>query len=206
MATDPFKTLRETPYSRFVAPKAYSFDLNEKMIKLLHEEFAPALIAGKLARAISGKKNSQVEKIGQELFEDYGQRWMKRTMQLGEEYPDRTIEIVMETVDHQGNQFLFFPHVPQRFIEIAYLTTQSFLRLPIIVNNQHDLVYQVPKCLLFSQIKEQCGHEVANLMTCRHACLKALETLHQDLKLDAIVKMTASTAKDGHCEFSMKKV
>ncbi len=206
MATDPFKTLRETPYPRYVAPKAYSFDLNEKMIKLLREEFAPVIIAGELAKALNGKKSSQVEQIARELFEEYGQRWMRRTMQLGDEYPDRTIEIVMETVDHQGNQFLFFPHVPQRFIEIAYLTTQSFLRLPIIVSNQRDLVYQVPKCLLFSQIKEKCGNEVADLMTCRHACLKALETLHQDINLDAVVKMTASTAKDGHCEFSMKKL
>ena len=131
---------------------------------------------------------------------------MKRTIQLGEEYPDRTIEVVLEAVDHQGNQFLFFSHVPQRYVEIAYLSTQQFLKVPITLNNQYELAYRVPQCLLFSQISERCGHEVANLMTCRHACLTALETLRRDLELDALINMAAATAKDSYCEFSMKKL
>ena len=130
---------------------------------------------------------------------------MKKTMQLGEEYSDRTIEMVKESVDRSGNQFLLFPHVPQRFVEIAYLGTQQFLKLPVILNNQYELAYRVPKCLLFNQIKEKCGDEVASLMTCKNACLKALETLRKDLELDVVIDMAASTAKDGHCEFSMKK-
>ena len=206
MAEDYFKDLKAAPYPLFIAPKPYSFDLNEDMIKLIRQEFNTEGIVARFAEAIGGKAMSDVEKIGQEIFEDYGERWMKRTMQLGEEYSDRTIEMVKETVDHNGNQFLLWPHVPQRFIEIAYLSTQQFLKLPIIINNQHELTYQVPQCFLFSQIKEKCGDEVANLMTCRNACFKALETLRTDSELDVVISMAASTAKDGYCQFSMKKL
>lgn len=206
MAQDYFKDLKKTPYPLFEAPRPYSFDLNEDMIKLIREEFSAEGIAAKFAEAISGKAVSEVEKIGKEIFEDYGESWMRRTMQLGEEYSDRTIEVIKESVDRDGNQFLLWPHVPQRFIEIAYLSTQQFLKLPVTLNSQYELAYRVPQCLLFNQIKEKCGAEVANLMACQNACLKALETLRQDLELDVVVKMVASTAKDSYCEFSMKKL
>ncbi len=206
MTHNPFKDLKEAPYAVFLAPKPYSYDLNEDIIKLIREEFSAEVIAAKLAEAIKGKPVSEVEKIGKEIFEDYGQSWMKRTMQLGEEYPDRTIEVIKESVDRSGNQFLLWPHVPQRFVEIAYLSTQRFLKLPITLNNQYALAYKIPQCRLFNQIKEKCGEKVANLMTCQNACLKALETLRNDLELDAAIDMAASTAKDGYCEFSMKKL
>ena len=209
MTQDYFKDVKEAPYTLFVAPIPYSFDLNEDMIKLIREEFDAEVIASKFAEAISGKAINEVEQIGKGIFEDYGENWMKRTMQLGEKYSDRTIEVVKEAVDHTGTQFLLFPHVPQRFVEIAYLSTQEypkFLRLPIVLNNKDELAYKLPQCFLFNKIKEKCGDEVANLMTCKNCCLKALETLGKDLELDVVTNMEASMVKDGYCQFSMKRL
>ena len=206
MAKDYFKDLKETPYTVFVAPKPYSFDLNEDMLKIIRAEFGAEGIATKLAEATKGKTKGEIAKIGKKIFEEYGQNWMKRVMQLGEEYPDRTIEVVRETVDHEGNQFLVFPHLPQRLVEIAYLATQQTLKLPIVLNNQYEFAYRVPQCYIFSQIKEKCGDQVANLMTCQNGCLKALDTIAKDIELDAVITMAKATAKDGYCEFSMKKL
>lgn len=206
MTNVPFKELKKTPYDLFIAPKPYSFDLNEDMIKLIREEFGAEGIVSKFADAVKRKAPGEVERIGKEIFEDYGEKWMKRTMQLADEYSDRTIEVIKETVDRSGNQFLFFPHVPQRFIEIAYLSTQQLLKMPITLNNAYELAYRLPQCQLFNTIKGQCGSKIANLMTCQNACLKALETLRKDLELGAVITMVASTAKDGYCEFSMRKL
>ena len=125
MAEDVFKELKEAPYPLFIAPKPYSFDLNEDMIKIIRSEFGAEGIATKLAEATKGKAKGEIEKIGKQVFEEYGQNWMRKVMQLGEEYPDRTMEVVKESIDHDGNQFLVFPHIPQRYIEIAYLATQQ---------------------------------------------------------------------------------
>lgn len=206
MTNVPFKELKEAQYDLFIAPKPYSFDLNEDMIKLIREEFGAEGIVSKFADAVKRKAPGEVERIGKEIFEDYGEKWMKRTMQLADEYSDRTIEVIKETVDRSGNQFLFFPHVPQRFIEIAYLSTQQLLKMPITLNNAYELAYRLPQCQLFNTIKGQCGSKIANLMTCQNACLKALETLRKDLELGAVITMVASTAKDGYCEFSMRKL
>ncbi len=206
MPKDPFAELKKAPYPIFVTPKPYSFDLNEDMIKIIRNEFSAEAVAAKLAEAIKGKPAGEVEKIGKDIFEDFGQSWMRRTMQLGEEYPDRTIEVVKETVDRSGNQFLIFPHVPQRLVEIAYLSTQKFLKLAIMLNNKDELAYRVPQCVFFNAIKENCGDKIANLMTCKHACLKALETIRDDMELDVVIDMPSSTVKEGYCEFHMRKL
>jgi hypothetical protein len=206
MAQDPFEAFRKAPYTVFTAPRPYSFDLNEDMVSILRKEFSADIIATKFCEAIGGKAPSEIEKIGKKLFEDYGQKWMKRTMQLSDEYPDRTIEMVMETIDRSGKQFLIWPHVPQRYVEIAYLSAQQFLKLPVTLNNARELAYRVPQCLLYNTVIQKCGAEVANMMTCKNACLKALETIAKDMEMELLITMPAVTAKDSFCEFSMKKL
>lgn len=184
--------------------KAYSFDLHEDMVKLLRQEFDVQQVVSKFAEAISGKKKEEIEGIGKEIFEQYGREWMKRAHQLGDEYPDRTYEVLLAAADRTN--YLFFPHVAQRFIEIAYLSTQDIRTLPILECYAHCLAYRMVDCLTFKTLKEKCGDEVANLMPCRHACLTACQTVLQDLNIDATVNMEASMVKDGYCQFALRRV
>ena len=195
---------KKTTYPLFEAPKTYSFDLNEDMMNLLRQELDPQPVVARFAEAIAGKKAEEIDKVAQDVLTGYGERWMKKVLQVGEEYPDRTYEVLKEVIDETGESF--FPHVPQRFLEIAYLSIQPLRQLPILENYGQILWYRVPNCSLFQLIKEKCGAEVAGLMSCRYGCLQALATLQQDLDLDVITEMKAATAKDGHCEFSMRKI
>ena len=203
---DPFAELKKAPYDVFVAPKPYSFDLNEDMVNMIRSEFGAELVADKLSAAIKGKTKADVAGVASALFKELGGAWMQKTIQLSDEYSDRTIEVVLESVDRQGNQFLAWPHVPQRFVEIAYLGTQAFLKVPITLNNLETLEYRIPQCALFGAIKEKCGDDVANLMTCKEYCLTALDTVRRHQELEAIVDMPKTTAADGYCEFSMRKL
>ena len=201
---DTVTEARNSPYPLIVAPSSYSFDLNEEMIALLRQECNPQKVVTKFADAIAGKKGLEIDDIAKEVFGEYGREWMKKVLQLGEEYPDRTYEVLKEVIDLTGDYS--FPHVTQRFIEIAYLGTQQFLHLTVLENYPERLLYQVPDCYVYKLLQEKCGSEAANLMPCKNACLEALDTLRQDLELDVLIDMTASTAKDGYCEFSMKKL
>jgi len=188
----------------WAAPRPYSFELNEEMINLLRQELDPQKTVTKFARAIAGKKKTGVDNIAKEVFGEYGGEWMKKVLQLGEEYPDRTYEILKETIDRTGE--LLFPLLPQRFIEIAYLTTQQFLKLPILESYRHRLIYRVPDCYIQKLIGEKCGSEMAALMPCSHACISGLKTLFGNLDLDVIIDMDAETAKDGYCQFRVTSV
>ena len=173
---------------------------------MLRAEFSADIVYGKLAEAIGSKTGDDAQKAGEAFFTEMGEKWMSKTIQLGEEYSDRTIEVVLETVDRKGEQFMIFPHVPQRFIEIGYLSTQEFMKVPFVLNNMTDLAYRIPQCALFNKIKEGSGEEIANLMTCKNHCLTALDTIQKHVGIDVLIDQKASTATDGYCQFAMKKL
>jgi len=201
---DTVEAARKTDYFIFKTPVPYSYELNEEMLEQLRNEFEPSKIVTEFCKEAAGKKSEEIEEIAKAVFNEYGKNWMKKVLQLGEEYPDRTYEVIKETVDQTGD--LFFPLIPQRFIEIAYLSTQEFLKLDIIENWAQRIVYQVPNCYMFRQLQEQCGDDVAELMPCKGACLTGLEALFKDLDLEVTIGMDAETAKDGICQFRISSI
>lgn len=202
---DYFAELKKQPYPLFISPKPYSFDLNEDMVKLLKDEYNAEKIVGGLMEAVKGKTAGNV-KAAEHYFQGLGEKWMRKTIQLSDEYPDRTIEMVMETVDRNGKQFLIFPHVHQRYVEVGYLAVQEFLKVPITLNNAVELEYRIPRCSVYAKIKDKMGEEFAKHMTCSQFCLAGLDTVQKHLNIDVIVAQKAKTAKEGYCEFSMRKL
>jgi len=194
---------RDKSSSGFAAPNQHSFDLDEEMLRLLGEEFEPLKLAESLADAIKDKQGKELEKIGEKVFSEYGRNWMKKSMQLGEEYTDRTYEVLKLAIEETGQ--LFFPLVPQRFIEIAYLSILDFSSLPIVENLRQCLVYRIADCSIFKAVKEKCGEQVGNMLLCRNGCLCALNTLCQELKLGVTPSMEAEMTREGYCQFALRR-
>ena len=143
--------------------------------------------------------------IAKEVFGAYGRELAKRSIQLGEEYADRTWEM-LQLANEEADGSLKFPLFPQRFIEIAYLSIQPQMRsFPIIENNMWRLRYKLDSCTVFDAIKEQCGEKVSGLMPCKHICLALCQTAFQNFDLDIAVDMEASMAKDNECRFHVTK-
>ena len=188
-----------------VEKKALSYELNQDMLALIRQEFDVEELANRFCEAVAGKSKQQIENIGKEIFAQYGRELMRRTVQLGEEYPDRTYEVLKEAVDHLDGYYKF-ALVPQRFLEIAYSSIFELRNLPIMENSPRRLAYRITDCPIYQALAAKCGGEVAKLMACKHICLTAVDVLHQDLDLDAIVRMEASLPKDGYCQFSASKL
>lgn len=204
MTTKSEEAARKTPYELYIAPRPFSFELDMTMIGLLRSEFDPAIVVDKFAAATNGKKANEIDSIAQKVFGQYGTDWMRKTLQLGEEYPDRTYEILKEAVDRTGE--MKFPLILQRFIEIAYLSTQRFRVLPIVENWQKRLVYAVKDCYVFKLEQEKCDKDVTEQLPCRYACLAACGTALKGLGLDASIDMEALMPKDGRCQFALNKI
>lgn len=198
--------LKKQPYPLFIAPKPYSFDLNEDMVQIIRQEYNPDKATNTLMTVIKSKNQSDAQGAAETFFKDMGEKWMRRTIQLGDEYSDRTIEVVLETINSEGDQFLISPHVLQRYVEIAYLATQDFLKVPITLNNKDVLSYRIPKCALYQKIEEKAGEDFAKLMTCKDFCLSALSIAQRKMDLDVLTEQLSTMAKDGFCEFYMRKV
>lgn len=180
--------------------------MNEDMVQMVRKDFDPDKVVDALSAAVKGKNKTEAQKAGEAFFKDMGEKWMRKTIQMGDEYSDRTIEMILETVDRQGKQFLIFPHVLQRYVEIAYLATQDFLKVPVTLNNAVELAYRVPKCTLYEKVKGKVGEDFAKLMTCKDYCQSALAVAQKQINIDMLVDQPATTAKEGFCEFSMRKL
>jgi len=203
---DYFVELKKQPYPLFVAPKPYSFDLNEDMVQMLKKDFSADIVIDGLMAAIAGKKGEAEVKAAESFFKDMGEKWMRKTIQISDEYPDRTIEMVMETVDRHGKQFLIFPHLHQRYVEVAYLALQDFLKVPITLNSAVELAYRIPRCTVYGKIKEKAGEDFAKKMTCGQLCMAGLATIQKQINVDVITQQLAKTTAEGFCEFSMRKL
>jgi hypothetical protein len=204
MATRSEEEAQKTQYDLYIAPRPFSFELDMEMIDLLRKEFDPPIIVDKFSKAIAGKTPAELDAVAREVFGSYGKSWMRRTLQLGEEYPDRTYEILKEAVDNTGE--MKFPLVLQRFIEIAYLSIQQFRVLPIVENWARRLVYMVKDCYMYKTALEKCGTDVASALPCKHACLSACKAALEGLDLDANVEMEADMVKNGYCQFALNRI
>ena len=204
MTTKSEQEAKNTEYRLFATPYPYSFELNQDMLGLLRQEFDPPIIVPKFAEAIADKKGTEIDAVAESVFGRYGEELMKKTLQLGEEYQDRTYEVLKDVADQTGE--LVFPLFIQRFIEIAYLSTQQFRILPIVENWARRLVYNVNDCYMFKTLQEKCGSEVADRLPCQYACLTLCRTACQGFNLDAIVDMEGTMVKDGYCQFALNRV
>lgn len=186
-----------------VEKKGYSFELHEDMLSLIEKEFSPQEIAARMAATVEGKPASEITEIGRQIFEEYGNLWGKRVLDLGESYMDRTYEILKEAVDETGSPA--FPLIPQRFIEIAYLSTQRISTLPIVENNISRFIFRIENCRTYQAIMDQCGRDTAERLTCRHGCLNLCAGIMKGLNIEGIeADMSATTPVDGHCRFVLK--
>jgi len=180
--------------------KNYSFELHPAMLKKIGEACDVEQAVARFAEQTKGKSPAEIEKEGEAFFTAYGRDWITLAHKLGDEYPDRTYEVLLEIVD-KSKGYYKFALLPQRFLEIAYLATMDMSVLPIVENNAQRLIYRVVDCKTYKNLKEKCGDAVAESLPCRYGCLTACETIHQDLDVDAAIHQAASMPKEGYCEF-----
>lgn len=184
--------------------KAVSFDLNSDMLDMLHREFDVEKLVALFAKQIADNPKAKSEDIGRQVFQEYGKDLIRRTLQLGEEYSDRTYEVLKEASDHL-NGYLNFPLIPQRFLEIAYLSIQEFRSLPIIQNNPRRLTYRISDCSIFQAIDKKLGNKVAKSLHCKHGCVSLCENLMLGLNQDSIVTIDSLKDTGNYCQFSIVK-
>lgn len=186
--------------------KPLSFELNEEMLGIIKQEFEVDKVIADFTDGIAGKSSREIETIGKKIFTNYGENLIKRARQLGDEYPDRTYEVIVKAIEDTDGYYKF-SLLPQRSLEIAYLGAFNMMKLHIIENNHERLIIQLEpdECLIYDTLTKKCNKKVVDLLPCKHSCLAMMETLHRDLALDAIISMEASMPKDGYCQFMARR-
>lgn len=187
---------------RVIYPKDWSFDLSDELVDRLKAEFRPDDAVEKLAPTVAGKPVDEATKIAEGFFADYGRRWMDRTLELGEEYADRTYLNLKAAVAKTGE--LGFPFIAERFLEVAYLSTQPIYSLPIVEASRSAFTFKMVFCDTITELREQCGDELADRLPCRQACLTAVERAFTASGYPVVVRQDASVIGGEFCQFTAR--
>jgi len=175
--------------------KGYEFNLSNDMLDLLSQEYGAEHLIGKI------KGETNIEGVGT-ICRQYGVDLMRRALELGEKYPERTYEVIKEASAQTGVGN--FPHIAQRFLEIAYLGLLPIKALRVPVSHCSKITYAVDQCAVFELNREKNGPEIANAMPCKHLCLALLETLTGELSLPTERRADTLMASDGSCRFTIE--
>ncbi len=167
----------------------YDFDLDQEMIKALSGEFNPT----NSVKALKSPKD----------FENYGKNLARRSIEKGEERTDRTYEVMKKAIEKTGE--MKFPLIPQRFIEIAYLSIQPFKRLWVLMNDPKVFAYRLNDCSVYQAVKKEHGEELAQRMVCKPACLAMIDEIFSRFGFDIKSLLEVSMADAGNCQFRIEK-
>jgi len=176
-----------------------SFDIDQRILDAISQQFDVNKLIDNFAKNIENRKKEEFEAVAKKVFGEYGQKLMAKAIELGEKHSDRTYEVIKEVAEKTGVGP--FPHMCQRFLEIFNMGTQR-KALTLVVSNASQLTHRVGPCVFFDAVKEKCGEDVANLLTCKHIDLSALNILYSNLNLSLDVRMEASIPSEGYCQFT----
>ncbi|MFB0559644.1 MAG: hypothetical protein ACETWM_00230 [Candidatus Lokiarchaeia archaeon] len=177
------------------------FDINQKIIDSIYEEFNAEKIIDELVQKTSRLKGAELEDAINKFFIEYGKNLMTKALELGENYQDTTYKVIKRHAEKVGP----FPNVPQRFIEICYLSVLQIEKVAITESNLKKLGYKIENCSIYNTLKEKMGENISNQMPCKHACILLAETLYENMKLETEFSIKALMAKDGYCHFLSEK-
>lgn len=177
----------------------YSFDLAEEMVDALEKEFGPEALKGEMAKALDGEPD---EATARKFFEDFGTRWMERSIELGEAHPDRTYEVLLEAAKKVPEYN--FPYIPQRYLEIAYLCTQPIYTVPIVENSKQGIVFKMPFCGYHTAIQEAKGDEFADELHCTACCTAACQKAFTHFGHKVDVGFDQTMTADGVCQIAIR--
>lgn len=174
----------------------YNYKISEELFQAIEKEFDGEAIAKKY-----------LETKDDSIFKPYGKDWMTRTYELGTkpENIDRTYEMMKIAAEKTGE--LLFPHEAQRFIEIAYLSIHLMSGVNIYTATATELSFKVldGQCKIYETLKSGLSEDELKALPCKGACLAAVKTIFDLLKMGVDVSMDAEMPKDGFCLFCATK-
>ncbi|MEM3526331.1 MAG: hypothetical protein QXV37_02865 [Candidatus Jordarchaeaceae archaeon] len=172
----------------------YQYNIADELFNIIEKEFDAETIAKKYAETRSIKD-----------LEEYGEQLMKRTMELSdqEKYRDRTYEVLLEAAKKTGE--LIFPHVAQRYIEIAYLSVHLMPILRMEANNSQELSFKVleDECKIYQFLKNLISEEELKSLPCQAACLSCLKTVFDKMGFKVELNILKKMPENGECFFQV---
>jgi len=175
----------------------YNFDLDQELLKELAEEFDPLnFVKGLILNEPKDVEDARTS------FERYGTHLAIKGIKKGEERPDRIYEVMKEAIEKTGE--MHFPLIPQRYIEIAYLSIQPIRRIWILSNDDRVFSYRLNDCTIYHAIEKGNGEQKAKKMVCKYLCFAIIREIFSHFGFNVDTFLDANMESHGKCQFRIE--
>ena len=175
------------------------FDLDQELLKELAQEFDPL----KFVSSLSTSNKNDIESAASS-FEKYGRNLASRSIEEGEKRSDRIFEVMKKAIEETGE--MSFPLIPERYIEIAYLSIQPIKRLWVLANNNKYFSYMLKGCSIYEAMGNNYGEEAAKKMVCKQACMALIYETFTRFGFNVKVELAANMANNDRCQFKIERI
>jgi hypothetical protein len=145
-----------------------------------------------------GKNAEQIKEMTKVVLDKYLQELSNSLANSAKDHMDRTGELVYQVAEKTG---VVFPSIPQRLIELAFMSTRAEDKLIIPVSTSRTLTLRVSTCAAFNELKSKLGSEKAEDLPCKHGCIANSRYLFNALNIPVELKNIAKINEKDYCEF-----
>jgi hypothetical protein len=177
----------------------YNYYFSDDLISRFSHRFGMDRVINDFIALAKDKNKKETNKVACEKLGQYLLELSTSLARAEKDSMDRTGEIMYQVADKTG---IRFPSVPQRLLELGFMSTRPLDKLTVIETNPKALVLRIPSCTAYNEIKQKLGEEKAGDLPCRHACLLNSITLFEQLGIAAEFRNTAKANEKGYCEFA----
>jgi hypothetical protein len=158
-----------------------------------------------MMKAISGfismakeKTSKQIDVIARQVLGKYSQELSTSLVDSDKDHMDRGGEIIHQVAERTG---IKFPSIPQRLIELGFMSTRAQDKLTIFVSTSKTLTLRVSTCAAYTELKSKFGEEKAKDLPCKYGCLANSKILFDKLNIPVELEGSANINEKGYCEF-----
>jgi hypothetical protein len=158
-----------------------------------------------MMKAISGfismakeKTGKQIEVIARQVLGEYSRELSTSLVDSEKDRMDRGGEIIHQVAERTG---IKFPSIPQRLIELGFMSTRAQDKLTISVSTPRTLTLRVSTCAAYTELESKFGEAIARDLPCKYGCLANSKMLFDKLNMPVEIEGCSNINEKGYCEF-----
>lgn len=179
----------------------YDYYFSDELLNEFSNRFRMQQVIDEFVSVAKGKNAEQIEGMAKLVLDKYLQELANSLANSAKDNVDRTGELVYQVAEKTG---VVFPSIPQRLIELAFMSTRAEDKLAIPVSTSRMLTLRVSTCAAFNGLKSRLGEEKVEGLPCRHGCIANSSHLFSILNIPIELKNTAKINEKGYCEFTLE--
>jgi hypothetical protein len=147
------------------------------------------------------KISKHIDSVARQVLGKYLQELSTSLVDSEKDHMDRGGEIIHQVAERTG---IKFPSIPQRLIELGFMSTRAQDKLTISVSTSRTLTLRVSDCAAYAELKSKLEEEKAKDLPCKYGCLANSKILFDKLNIPVELEGNADMSKKGYCEFTFQ--